>query len=373
MGYNNPEQLFKELTTRVLNDPDISFDYKEYIKNCIALNLDLNSKERIIKQIINHYLFVSINQVIELWGEEKDKLYMESFNQLIEKFKEEHKECTERFATKSEILTHPLFQPLYNKKGVSNNLIDEIPEDMIATIQNMNNVIKDLKIPSYEESKELEKEFSILDIIGRIYNCGKEIGFNLTTKQLEFIDAKSYDISPDAFFKRTEDDYKDYASSNRIIHKWFIESSNTDDNSSESMKLLGCNKRKYPASVLDTIFKNMNKNILNDKMSKFSDNIYQQPYYRKMSEMECTISKLEMHNKSFNKHNRSLDGLECNELELNEDMLAELDIMPLYLHHRHLNRIVNANLNITELYGGSSGIPNPNGNRVSRRKTKKIK
>lgn len=330
MGYNNPEQLFKELTTRVLNDPDISFDYKEYIKNCIALNLDLDSKERIIKQIINHYLFVSINQVVELWGEEKDRLYMKNFNQLIEKFKEEHKERAERFATKSETLTHPLFQPLYNKKGLSNNLIDEIPEDMIATIQNMNNVIKDLKIPSYEESKELEKEFSILDIIGRIYNCGKEIGFNLNTN-------------------------------------------NTDDNSSNSLELLGCNKRKYPASVLDTIFKNMNKNILNDKMSKISDNIYQQPYYRKMSEMECTISKLDMHNKSFNKHNRSLDGLECNELELNEDMLAELDIMPLYLHRRHLNRIMNANLNITELYGGSSGIPNPNGNRVSRRKTKKIK
>lgn len=189
MGYNNPEQLFKELTTKVLNDPDISFDYKEYIKNCIALNFDLDSKERIIKQIINHYLFVSINRVTELWEEEKDRLYMEGFNQLIEKIKEEHKERTGRFKTTPETSIHLAFQPLYNKKGVSNNLIDEIPEDMIATIQNMNNVIKDLKIPSYEESKELEKEFSILDIVRRIYNCGKEIGFNLTTKQLEFIAA----------------------------------------------------------------------------------------------------------------------------------------------------------------------------------------
>ena len=71
MPYNNQEELFKELAERVLNDPDINESYKEYIKNCIDLDVDDFSKEKIIKQIIDHYIFVSINKVVEMWGEKK--------------------------------------------------------------------------------------------------------------------------------------------------------------------------------------------------------------------------------------------------------------------------------------------------------------
>lgn len=72
MPYNNQEELFKELAERVLNDPDINESYKEYIKNCIDLDVDDFSEEKIIKQIIDHYIFVSINKVVEMWGRRKE-------------------------------------------------------------------------------------------------------------------------------------------------------------------------------------------------------------------------------------------------------------------------------------------------------------
>ena len=50
MPYNNQEELFKELTERVLNDPDINESYKEYIKNCIDLDVDDFSKEKLLSK-----------------------------------------------------------------------------------------------------------------------------------------------------------------------------------------------------------------------------------------------------------------------------------------------------------------------------------
>lgn len=313
MRYTNPEQLFKELTTKVLNDPDIDSNYKDYIRNCIALNIDLDSKERIIKQIANHYLFISTEKVVEMWSEAKDRLYMEGFNKLIDEVKTKNTEMFERFEINSKIPEYTTTQSFYTKEGSIDNYINPYPEYMYPTIQNMNKIIKDLKIPSYTEMKTQQDNYTL---------------FNLLKDML------------------------------------------TNDTSSDP--ILYYNGRIYPESTIEEIFNN--------------DDIYKQVYYRKMLEVDCLLDKLETHNRTFNNFNT----------------VEEWERAPLYAHHIHLNRVVNAHyenyksnarrkpttfetmvpkpysiplteINISELSKHPYKMPNLNENRSTRRKSKKEK
>ena len=114
------------------------------------------------------------------------------------------------------------------------------------------------------------------------------------------------------------------------------------------------------------------------------DDIYQQPYYRNMSELKCTIDRLnawqktkaemfadsilvERNQSNIDIHKSVKADYEQGEVCIKtESRLSFLDFLAGKAYSVPIT-----DLNIVELCGCPSGISNPNGNRASRRKAKK--
>ena len=125
------QKRFDVWVTRALEDPTIMDDYKEFLRNCMKMNLDDNLKDSITNQLFNYYLFEAPLQ----------------------------------------------FQPLYSTTSPIDEFSSDIPENIIDNISKMNDALKELHVPSLREIEEMN-DITVDELVEKIKNGDKTFSWD---------------------------------------------------------------------------------------------------------------------------------------------------------------------------------------------------